>query len=309
MSRVSGLLIVVALLQSQSVVYADEPRRAPARGPAHHPAVAAPAAGEAPIPVPTMAELPAIVAKLKSSDTNQVREAIDQLTVLDSAEAIAPLAELLRSGQPDALTDRALEAFAALQKPESISVLVEFTHHRRGGARRRAYQALASIHDSRVPALVERGLRDSDRNVRATCALSLGEIHATSSVNILFRAFDRGVLEAATSIGKVGDAQAVERFSQSLGRQPLSVMLDGYDQFLRRADIDEKVKLGVVAKLGEVSGPIVKTFLRQYLGTFSERDRGELRHAVEETMRRIPDGQARGSSTPTPAAAPAGGAR
>ena len=46
----------------------------------------------------------------------------------------------------------------------------------------------------------------------------------------------------------------------------------------------------------------MKTFLREYLGTFSERDRSALKRAIEETIRRIPDG-------PAPAAAPAAAAK
>jgi hypothetical protein len=72
-------------------------------------------------------------------------------------------------------------------------------------------------------------------------------------------------------------------------------MLSGFEQFVRRRDLDDEVKLEIVQRLGEVSGPLVKTFLREYLGTFSERDRSALKRAVEETIRRIPDGPAQGA--------------
>lgn len=289
MSRRTVSTIVFASLLVGAVAEAQPaPRRAAAsRAAASREGQAA--EGEAALPVPVLSDLPDILTKLRSNDAARVREAIDLLTVLDRPESIAPLAELLRSGQPDAITDRALEALAALAKPESIEVLAEFTHHRRESVRRRAYQALAAIRDPRVPSLIEQGLRDSERNVRSACALALGDIGSRGSIEILFRAFDRGVLEAATSIGKLGDAAAVTRFSGSLGSQPLSVMLNGYEQFVRRTDLSEQVKLDIVGRLGEVSGVMVKTFLRQYLGTFAERDRSQLRRAIEETIRRIPD--------------------
>jgi HEAT repeat protein len=247
------------------------------------------------------------VASLQSTNTDEVRTAIDLLTVLDGPEVVAPIAELLRSGQPDVVTDRAIEALGQIAEPGGIDVLVEMTRHRREGARRRAYQALAQIRDPRVPRLVEQGLRDSDRNVRGTAALALGELGARDSVDLLFHAFERGVIEAAVAIGKLGDARAARRFSELLGRHPLSVMLSGFEQFVRRRDLADDVKLEIVGKLGEVSGPMVKQFLREYLSTFAERDRSALKRAVEETIRRIPDAP-RTTASPASLTAAGGGA-
>ncbi len=257
---------------------------------------------------PTLADLDTIVPKLESANADEVREAIDLLAVIDRPEVIPPLEHLLRSGQPDAITDRALEALGVLSHPSAIDVLAAFTHHRRPGARRRAYQSLASIQDRRVAELLERGLADSDRNVRATAALSLGDIGARGSLDILFRAFERGVVEAAIAIGKLGNRQSITRFDEYLGQRPLSIMLSGYNEFLRRSDIPVEAKTDIVAKLGEVAGPMVKRFLQDYLATFAERDHSALRRAVEETARRIPDGPGTGSRLPAASgAAPAEG--
>jgi HEAT repeat protein len=289
MPRVS-VFIVLALLAAAPAVSAAQPRPGRPGRPAR------PAAGaDGDALAPTLADLATIVPKLESARQDEVREAIDLLTVIDRPEVVAPLSQLLRSGQPDAITDRALEALGALGQASSVDVLVEFTHHRREAARRRAYQALAAIRDPRIPRLLEQGLRDSDRSVRGAAALALGQIGARDSVDTLFIAFDRGVIEAAIAIGKLGDKAAVQKFSESVGRRPLSVMLSGFEQFVRRRDLEDEVKLEIVQRLGEVSGPLVKTFLREYLGTFSERDRSALKRAVEETIRRIPDGPAQGA--------------
>jgi len=291
----ASVIFVLALLAAASSAGAQ---RRPPRPPA------APA-GEAVAVAPTLADLPTIVPKLESANADEVREAIDLLTVMDRPEAVPPLAALLRSGQPDAITDRTLEALGALAQASAIDVLVEFTHHRREGARRRAYQSLAAIQDPRVARLLEQGLRDSDRNVRGTAALALGDIGARASVDTLFIAFDRGVIEAAIAIGKLGDRAAVNKFSESIGRRPLSVMLSGFEQFVRRRDVLDEVKLEIVQRLGEVSGPLVKSFLREYLGTFTQRDRSALKRAVEENIRRIPDAPAGAAAAPPTAAVPA----
>ena len=175
---------------------------------------------------------------------------------------------------------------------------------RRARARRLAYQALAAIEDRRVPALLEQGLRDSDRSVRGTVARDLGEIGASGSVDTLFVAFDRGVVEAAISIGKLGDRRSLTRFNEHLGQMPLSVMLSGYTEFLRRADMPDEVKIDVVGRLGEVSGPMVRAFLQRYLDTFPTRgaaSRSRVRTVVIDTLRRIPGAAnaARGTVVPT----------
>ncbi|MEM9189966.1 MAG: HEAT repeat domain-containing protein [Myxococcota bacterium] len=236
---------------------------------------------------PTLADLEGIAARLSGSP-DEVREAIDLMSIIDHPDVIPHLERLLRSGQPDAITDRALEALGGLGHANAVDVLAAFTHHRRTGARRRAYQALAAIGDSRVPALLETGLSDSDRGIRGACALALGEINARGSLDVLFRAFERGVIEAATAIGKLGNRQSVARFTEHLGQRPLAIMLSGYHEFLRRDEIPVAVKTEIVAQLGEVSGPMVRRFLVEYLGTFSNRDRSAIKRQLEETIRRIP---------------------
>ncbi len=240
---------------------------------------------------PTLRDLERIAARLHASHPDEVREAIDLLSVIDHPRIVPFLAELLRSGQPDAITDRALEALGGLAHPSAIEVLEEFTRHRRVGARLRAYRALAAIEDARVVPLVERGLRDPDRTVRAAAAVALGDIGAKRSLDVLFRAFEAGVVEAAVAIGKIGDAKAVARFHEHLGRRPLAVMLSGYEGFLLRRDIPLDTKKEIVERLGEVSGPMVRGFLQSLLRKLPparRRRKDELRKLVEVTIRRIP---------------------
>lgn len=284
--------LTTALLSLLGVALAA-PAQAQARGRGRGRAAAATTTseggGEAPAaPSLTVRDLPAVLPRLHSASPDEVRSAIDDLTVIGDSQCVPPLVELLHSGQPDAVTDRALDALRAIHHPSGIEVLTEFTHHRRAGARRRAYRALAAIEDRRIPALLEAGLRDSDREVRSNCALALGTIGSRSSLELLFRAFDRGVIEAATAIGQLGNEASVERFDAYLGRVPLSVMLSGYDQYLRRSDIGEETKIGIVTRLGEVSGRQVREFLSSYLGTFGARDRSRLRQTVTDTLARIP---------------------
>lgn len=238
-----------------------------------------------------MADLPAISARLDSASPDEVREAIDLLSVIDNPAVVPPIAALLRRGQSDAITDRALEALRGLRAASALDVLTEFTHHRRVGARRRAYQAIAVVQDRRVPALLEQGLRDSERGIREACALALGDIGARGSLELLFHAFDRGVIGAAVAIGKLGDGAAIERFNTHLGHAPLSVMLSGYEQFLRRTDVTEDLRIEIVGLLTEHPSRAVRELLLQTLAMYPERDRSRIRAALANSVNRIrPDG-------------------
>ncbi|MCB9616546.1 MAG: HEAT repeat domain-containing protein [Sandaracinus sp.] len=275
-------LLVLLLALSASTALAQPARRGRA------------AATDAPAqPRVTLADLEGILPRLRSNDADQVREAIDLLTIIDRPEVVPPLAELVRAGQSDVITDRAIGALERIAEPSSIDLLTELLNHRRPGARRRAYAALAAIDDPRVRPLLERGLRDSDRSVRGAAALALGEIGAKQSLDLLFRAFERNVVEAAIAIGKLGDAESVERYHAFLGQEPLGVMLTGYDAFLRRSDVPLATKKAIVERLGEVAGVSVRRFLQDYLASFPERirDRGqrELKTLVEQTIARIPE--------------------
>jgi hypothetical protein len=266
-------------------------------------------------PAPTVAELQEIAARLHSTNPDEVRESITLLTIINDRAAVPPLAELLRSGQSDVITDSALEALQRLAMPQGLDVLAEFTHHRRAGARRRAYAGIAAVRDDRrVPALLEQGLRDSDRNIREECAQALGRIGARGSLDMLFRAFERGVLGAAEAIGRLGGEADVTRFNAFLGRMPISVMLGGYDQFLQRRDIPESVKVDIIGRLREVSGRLVCQSLLTFRDTLPPPGRqppNELRRTLTQALDQVAwdGGNTRCRSLDRAGATPSGGAR
>lgn len=280
--RVAALAILAALLLSTAGADAQRGRRS-----------AEAEEEDSRRPTVTISQLDTVTPKLESANADEVREALDLLVAMDDARVVPPIAALLRSGRQNRITDRALNALKVLGSPAAIEVLAEFRHHRRPGARRRAYQALAAIEDDRVPGLLERGLRDSDRSVRGAAALALGEVGSEANLEILFVAFERNVIEAAIAIGKLGDDASIARYTEFLGREPLGVMLSGYHEFLRRDDIAIEKKTEIVERLGEVSGTMVRRFLQEYVGTFPSgrirnRELRELKEVVEQTIRRIP---------------------
>lgn len=229
-----------------------------------------------------------LAARLQTHDQTELLIVLDGLRPsAESDRNSRAVADLLRAGQPDVVTDHALDALARLKSREARPVLISLCRHRRADARVRAYTALANLHDSRdIPVIME-GLRDSAPPVRSQVAVLLGQLQATQAVPDLLRALELGVHSAAAAIGKLGDAASVERYGKQLGRLPLPVMLEGYGQYLERADIAESVKLEIVAALEQVSGATVKAFLSARVQTPGKNTTPKLQQAMLTSAGRI----------------------
>jgi hypothetical protein len=217
--------------------------------------------------------------------------------------ATQAVAKLLEHGHTDAVTDRALETLGAFGTSAAGPVLGQYAHHRRVAARARAFTALARVagSDRALRELVASGLRDSAPEVRAAAARSLETLHATEAMPLLLKALGRGVPEAAVTLGAIGDANSLEAYHAYLRKQPLDVMLAGYDRYLQRPDLSEKSKLDVIARLEDVAGPAVLRF------TSAAASRAQLpaavRAAASAATLRIAKAQSQAAKAPSAAAA------
>jgi hypothetical protein len=231
-----------------------------------------------------------LAARLSTHDQTELLIVLDELSAgAESDKNSRAVADLLRSGQPDVVTDHALDALARMKSRESRAVLAAFCRHRRADARVRAYTALAGLRDSRDIPVITLGLRDSSAPVRSQVAVLLGQLQATQAVPDLLRALELGVHTAAAAIGKLGDAPSVQTYGQQLGRLPLPVMLEGYGQYLERPanEIAESVKLEIIAGLEQVSGATVKAFLNARVQTPHKNSTPRLQQAMLTSAGRI----------------------
>jgi HEAT repeat protein len=253
---------------------------------------------------------------LRSDDENRVMQGIDALTVIGTPDVVPPILELLRSGPPDSVTDHAVEKLGMIGHPSAIDELANMLHHRRPAARRAAITALSRVRDERVRALIESGLHDSDATVRGAAATALGGIGARQSVPLLMRAFERGVPQAAEAIGRLGDAATAvssdaawdredprttshpRTLAMWLGRMPISVLLDGFKQYLNRRDISPAVKEQIIVRLEQQASAHVREFLQTWVQSlpagYRGRDRARAELAIQQI--RVPAGGAAGGA-------------
>lgn len=233
----------------------------------------------------------AMVARLQGQNVDDAIAAIREIQGIGGPRATQELMNLLRQGPPDAITQAALEGLGALADPSSIDLLSEYARHRRSAVRILALQSLAAMHDARVEAVLTEALRDSNADVRATAATSLGEGGYTEAVSTLFQAFERGLREACAAIGKLGDPAAAERLTGYLGRGDLPTLLEGLAEFMSRANFDLDAKLRIVERLLELAGPEVRRFLVEQLAeTPDSPATRRLRQAMEAAIAQIPEG-------------------
>jgi hypothetical protein len=221
---------------------------------------------------------------------------LDGETRVATSQAVA---KLLERGHTDAVTDRALETLGTLGTPAAGTVLGQYAHHRRVGARARAFTALARVagSDRVLRELVASGLRDSAPEVRAAAARALETLKATEATPVLLKALGRGVPEAAVTLGAIGDVSSLDGYNAYLRKQPLDVMLTGYERYLLRPDLNEKVKLDVIARLEDVSGPAVLRFM----SALARRPQlpAAVRQAASASTLRIAKAQGQSSAPPT----------
>ncbi len=204
---------------------------------------------------------------LAAPDEERVVDGIESLGTAPSAENVQALVQLLQRGPTDRVTGEAIEALGQMARADAIPELSNLLRHRRDTVRVEAVKSLAKITDTRVRVLLEGALHDSSPLVRGAAAEALGSIGARQSVPLLFRAFERGVPEAAAAIGKLGSAEdAVSSdtahdnddprrttrrvtLSMWLTRAPITVLLQGLMGFMSRRDISAATKLKIIERL------------------------------------------------------------
>lgn len=196
----------------------------------------------------------------------------------------------LADGPPDASAERLVLELGALRSDVGLHALREAMAHRVAAIRIAALRALGNF--SNRPDIAQQvalGLRDSDPLVRAAASEALVTMNARAQVDTLLVAFRRGVPEAASAIGKLGDDNALASFTAFLGRKPLEQMLAGYHAWLTRDDVGTATKLSIVATLEDVAGLTVKRFLQALVDVGTLGSDTALQQALTATIGRIPE--------------------
>jgi len=237
-------------------------------------------------------ELKKALAGLNSLDPDEVIESIQIIGASANPLATTPLIDLLKTGPRSDITDSILFALGSIINDDAVPIIIDYTKHRRPDTRIAALLALENKKSDDVTRAAERGLRDSDRQVRATAAAVLGTRRDSASIPILFAAFERDVSEAAIAIGKTGNEDDSKRLLGYLGKKDIKVLLAGFEEFLKRDSFAESAKLNILNRLFDLAGPEVWRFAVNLKATFppeATEENNNVLKLVNRMVRQIKD--------------------
>jgi hypothetical protein len=225
-------------------------------------------------------ELAAAKTLLASSEHDEIEAGIQSLGLIGTPAVVAPLIERIRAGLPSDLLETGLVTLMALGQPQAAPLFFELTAYRRPDVRIRAIEGIVALKPKGGEESLQKLLSDVDPKVRSAAALGLGELKATGSVEILFRALDHGNFEASQAIGQSLRSDQVPRLLGYLGSVPFRSLAPALTEILQRKDIGEKDKLNVISRLQDVGTHEVKN----YFGDVMRATEGKLPAAVSRAL-------------------------
>ena len=229
-------------------------------------------------------------AGLESGNAEEVRGAIEELSLTGSPEAAAAIRARLERGLPLALTESAIDALVMLEDRDSLDLLVRLTRHRDASVRKRALEASSILGTSeRVEPILLRALEERDPAVRRVALGGLKRLATTRSLPILERALEKREFGAAEIIAKVGEEEQVRPLIGLLGRVPFEDLRGAFETILKRAELGERLRLDALSALVELATPEVKYFLEDLAPTLPGGARDRVRRAVSDAAFRILD--------------------
>jgi HEAT repeat protein len=212
----------------------------------------------------------------------------------EGARTIVQMAQ--RGPAPDVLAT-ALDALAALARPEGAAVVAHALHHRRPMIRRHAVAAARAIHTPDLVDDVAELLGDPDASVRLDAALALAEVGNRAVGSRVLEAFERDLDDAqgpdggpltrpcALAVGRFGSAEDVQRLLGFLGRAPLRAMTDAMRESVRRAALPESLRLQIVTAVGRLGTRDARTFLNTVVADANGTDNNVVRAARDAAAR------------------------
>jgi HEAT repeat protein len=234
-----------------------------------------------------------VVEKLVSRDATQV---VDGLTAAGAAGAagapVAPAIEtILSRGSTLPIAKAAIEALGAIGVSSSSAVLRPYLRHRVPELRRAAARALGSTRGPEALAAFKEGLRSIDGQVRGFSATGLGTLGTAEALPELFLALDRGVSEAAASIGQLCSGAECNKFIARLGKEPFDVMTSGIDPILFRSPpFSDEVLIRLIGDIRELGTPEAGRYLADVLSRFPASGSKRVRQSLDSAISSLPGG-------------------
>jgi HEAT repeat protein len=245
-------------------------------------------------PAPAKVDVAPAIQKLKSGDEAQIRAGLDDLRIAGAGGAVAAgaVAEVLGRGLSEPLTQQAVETLGDLESADGSSILGQYAAHRTVAIRRSAVRALTRTKGPAASQALKKALGDSDAQVRGNAAAGLGALKAKDAVPDLFVALDHKVVEAASSIGQLCNAEQCDQLAGKLGKLPFDVVTSGLELALFRpsAEVSDDAKIKVLGRLRELRTGEANRFLQGVEKRLPKEASPRFRQAVELAVKETTGG-------------------
>jgi hypothetical protein len=235
------------------------------------------------------AHLPAdVLARLKSGDPARIQSALDDVRMAGKggAPAVPAIVGLLEQGLSLPLTQAAIDTLGDTESQAASTILALYARHRALPVRKAAVQALAKTRGPAAVKALRAALSDPEPAIRGLSASSLGGLKAHDTLGDLFRAIDRGVPEAAVSIGELCVGEECSRLTGKLGALPFEVVTSGLDQVLFRppSEVDDELKVKIIERVRDVGTGPCNRFLKEVQGRLRAGVSPKVKQAVDAAV-------------------------
>ena len=235
--------------------------------------------------------LEALRGALAGADDEAAIEAAGTLGASAAPNAAEPLIEALAAGTSPARLQAVLDgviklgqAHALRPDQTTIDALTLYAGHRATDVRKRAIQALATISDSRATApLVER-LGDAAPDVRAAAATALAERHETKAAARMYGLLAQGDAGVAAPLAALATPDLVPRIAELAGTIDDEIIAAALGEYVKRADVPEKLRVDVLRTIGRLSGAVATTALADYLASVPAKEDRPSKHEAQKLL-------------------------
>src|SRR5215471_1081301 len=232
--------------------------------------------------------VPALTAKLKSSDADTQTEALQEAGAAGKGAAplARPIEELLARGTSSEVGGLALTTLAKIGGAASADAIVPYARHRDPELRKKALMAMVKTGSGSTVGALRLALTDPDPGVRVVATSSLGTVKGREGIDDLFVALDHQVIEAAAAIGEMCVPDECEKLAGRTGVFGLDVMTTGFDQILFRpaSEIPDDAKIKIVARVRELGTQEANKYLRDVQSRWTPPNSPKVRQALEQAV-------------------------
>ncbi len=228
---------------------------------------------------------------LAGDDEAAAIDAAGTLGASGAAGARDPLVEILAVGATQARAQAALDALAKLgaahllgKDQTTLDVLGLYAGHRAPDVRRRALKVLGAIADAGVVSTLMERLGDAAPDVRAAAAEALAARHETQAARRMFALLKLGDGGVAGPLATIATPDLVPQIAELAGTIDDGIVASALGEYVKRADIPDKLRVDVLRTIGRLSGPAATAALVEYLASIPAKEDRTSKHEAQKLL-------------------------